>query len=47
MMKTVGLSSGVEAQLVALVMKETVVKRAVWEYYMGRKGHDGDIDGSE
>ena len=41
MMKTVGLSSGVEAQLVALVMKETVVKRAVWEYYMGRKGHDG------
>jgi len=41
MMKTVGLSSGVEAQLVAVVMKETVVKRAVWEYYMGRKGHDG------
>ena len=39
MMKTVGLSSGVEAQLVALVMKETVVKRAVWEYYMG--SHDG------
>jgi len=41
MMKTVGLSSGLKAQLVAVVMKETVVKRTVWEYYMGRKGHDG------
>ena len=36
-MKRVGLSSGVEAQLVAVVMKETVVKMAVDEYDMGRK----------
>jgi hypothetical protein len=39
-MKTVGLSSGVEAQLVAVVMKETVVRIAVDEYYVKRKGHD-------
>ena len=39
-MKTVGLISGVEAQLVAVVMKETVVKMAVDEYYREEKGHD-------
>ena len=39
-MKTVGLSSGLKAQLVAVVMKETVVRIAVDEYYVKRKGHD-------
>lgn len=47
MMKTVGLSSGVEGQLVAVVMKETVVKMAVDEYYRERKGPMKYKDGSE
>jgi len=37
MMKTVGLILSVEAQLVAVVMKETVVKMAVDDHYMRRK----------
>ena len=47
MMKTVGLILSVEAQLVAVVMKETVVKMAVDEYYRKGKGPMKYKDGSE